>query len=253
MAYAQHQSNYNAFFSIRKTYPQATDANVGVHLFSKEVIPGLQTSTRFYKNRNGEWLQLTGTFIESLDDVNITNIQVQEPKELQNGTTIPEQIVVDVNSPTPGKIDRLQMSSDSKWGNDFARKIVNADLTQPLTIRPFSFVPEDSDKRIEGISLQQNGVKIEDKYREKDKKGNYKNINGVEEYDELAEKAKGIENEKLRSNAWRTYFTTVNVFVVEKMMEFVNSTTMSSKTEVTDTAVPEYPEDEVNPEDVPFN
>lgn len=252
MAYAQHQSNYNAFFSIRKTYPQATDANVGVHLFSKEVIPGLQTSTRFYKNRNNEWLQLTGTFIESLDDVNITNIQVQEPKELDNGITIPEQIVVDLNSPIAGKTDRLQMSSDSKWGNDFARKIVNADLTKPITIKPFSFVPDNSEKRIEGISIQQNGEKIEDKYREQDKKGNYKNTNGVEQFDELADKAKEITNEKLRSNAWKTYFTSVNVFVVEKMMEFVNSTTMSSKTEIGDTTTEDYPEDEINPEDIPF-
>lgn len=227
MAYAQHQSNYNAFFSVRKTYPQASENNAGVHFFSKESIPGLQTSTRFYKNRNGEWLQLTGVFIESFDDVNITNIQVQEPKELDNGTTIPEQIVIDMNSPVPGKVDRLQMASDSKWGNDIARKIISTDLTKPLTIKPFSFVPKNSDKRIEGMSIYQNGEKIEDQYKEKDDKGNVTNINGVEQFDDLADKAKEITNEKLRSNAWKTYFTTVNVFVVEKMMEFVNSTKLS--------------------------
>jgi len=246
MAYGQHQSNYNAFFSVRKTYPQASDHNGAVHLFSKEVIPGLQTSTRFYKNRNDEWLQLTGTFIESFDDVNIVNIQLQEPKELDNGTKIPEQIVVDMVSPVAGKVDRLQMSSDSRWGNDFARKIIKADLTQPLTIKPFSFVPENSDKRIEGISIYQNGEKIEDQYKEKNKKGDWKNINGVEQFDKLADEAKEITNDKLRSNAWKTYFTSVNVFVVEKMMEFVGSTSFTSVPEPeTDQPVEENPEDEV--------
>jgi hypothetical protein len=252
MTYAQHQSNYNAFFSVRKTYPQASDSNPAVHFFSKQMLPGLQTSTRFYKNRNGEWLQLTGTFLDGFNEVNVTNIEIQEPKELDNGTKIPEQIVVDLVSPVPGKVDRIQMTSDSSWGNDLARKIVNADLTKPLTIKPFSFVPEDSDKRIEGFSIQQNGEKLQDKYKEKDKKGNVKNINGVEIFDDLSDQAKATENAKLRSKAWQTYYASVNVFLIEKMMEFVNQSNFTPVTEAKTEDTIEYPDDEINPDDIPF-
>lgn len=231
MAYSQHQSNYNAFFSIRKTHPQASDNNIGVHFFSKQNLDGLQSSTRFYKNRTGEWLQLNGIFVDGLDDVTITNISLQEPKEMDNGTKIPEQIVIDVNSPISGKVDRIQIASDSKWGNDFARKIISADLTKPISIKPYAYIPEGKTKLTEGLTITQDGEKIADYYVKFNGKEKPANINGVEEFDKFAEEAGAETNEKLRSNAWKTYFTKVNVFVIGKMMEFVNKSNFSSVSE----------------------
>jgi hypothetical protein len=224
MAYAQHQSNFNAFWSVRKTYPTQVEKkeSLAVNFFSKQSVPGLQTTTRYYKNKGGEILPLTGTYIDAFTEESITGISLVEPKELDGGVTIPEQIVVDITCPVAGKVDRLQMSSDSKWGNDFARKIVKADLSQPLTIKPFSFIPEGKDKALDGLTIYQDGNKIADNYKQSDGTTTT-NINGVEQFDELASKAKEVKNEKLRSNAWKTYFATVNVFVVEKMMEFVKT------------------------------
>lgn len=237
MAYDQHQSNFNAFFSVRKSYTNAAEGATAVHFFSKQSIPGLQTTTRFYKNKAGEFLPLTGTFIDAFNNESITAISLAEPKELENGTTIPEQIVVDITCPIAGKVDRLQISSDSKWGNSFARKIVNVDLSKPLSIKPYSFIPDGKDRPEEGLSIYQDGNKIADHYKEKDGE-NTVNINGVEAFDELAEKAKEVKNEKLRSNAWKTYFTTVNVFVLEKMTEYVKTADFLVPAEVADNDLP---------------
>lgn len=84
----------------------------------------MQTTTRFYKNRNGEWLKLTGTFIDALENVEITNISLTQPKKLDDGTVIPEQITIDIASPVEGKVDRIQLSSDSKWGMPLPERLL---------------------------------------------------------------------------------------------------------------------------------
>ena len=255
MGYSQHQSNFNTFFSIRKTYPEAKESNLGVHFFTKQTIDGLKTSTRFYKNRNGEWLQLTGTFIDSLDDVIISNISLAPQKQLEDGTIIPEQITVDIISPVEGKLDRVQMISDSKWGNAFARKIVNADVNVPLSLRLYCFIPEGKTDLSEGLAIVQEGKKLEDKYVKFNGTEKPSNINGVEQFDIYAEEAKAEKNDKLRSNAWKNYFTRVNVFVIGEMMKFVkevNFTTVAGNSVAAKEIVSDFPEEEINPEDIPF-
>ncbi len=197
----------------------------------------MQTTTRFYKNRNGEWLKLTGTFIDSLDDVIITKISLSPSKKLDDGTIIPEQITIDVASPIAGKVDRIQIASDSKWGNAFARKIVNADLLKPITIRPYSYIPEGKTDISEGLSIIQDEKKLEDKYIKFNGNEKPTNINGVEKFDKLAEEAKDEKNEKLRSNAWKNYFTHVNVFVVGEMMSFVKDIKFIKVSDTTSTSV----------------
>lgn len=238
MAYSQHQSNYNAFFSIRKSYPQSSENNPGVHFFSKQIFNGLQTTTRFYQNRNGEWLQLTGTFIDSLDDVVITNISLSPAKELDNGTIIPEQITIDIGSPVGGKVDRIQIASDSKWGNDFARKIVNVDLSLPVTIRPYSYIPEGKTKLSEGLGIVQGTVKISDKYVKFNGSEAPTNINGLEDFDVYAEEAKKETNDKLRSNAWKNYFTRTNVFVISEMMNHIKEANFAEVEQVEASTTP---------------
>lgn len=261
MGYSQHQSNFNTFFSIRKSFPQESESNLGVHFFSKQSIDGLQTTTRFYKNKNKEWLKLTGTFVDSLDDVTITGISLAQPKRLDDGTIIPEQITVDIASPVAGKVDRIQISSDSKWGNAFARKIVNVDLLRPLTIKPYAYIPEGKTDLSEGLSIVQNGEKIADKYVKFNGNEKPTNINGVEEFDKYSEEAKAETNDSLRRNAWKNYFTRVNVFVVGEMMKFVKEANFADTTAAgtgngvaAKEIVPdgEFPEEEINPEDIPF-
>lgn len=260
MAYDQHQSHYNAFWSVRKTYDQPSETSkVSVHLFSKQSVPGLQTSTRYYKNRNGEMLGLTGVFLDGISEEHIVNIDVQAEKKLDNGVVIPEQIVVDFTCPTPGKIDRLQMSADSKWGNDFATKVVAMDFATPVSIRPFSFVPEGSERSLEGLSITQGENKIVNQYVQFDKEGKKVigddgfpvNINGTEQFNELSAKAREESNDKLRKQAWTNYFTAVNVFLIEEMMKHVSKAEFPV-IEAPAAGAPDYPEDEINPEDVPF-
>lgn len=106
-------------------------------------------------------------------------------------------------------------------GNAFARKIVSADLSQPLTIKPYSYIPEGKTALSEGMSIIQHEVKIADKYLKFNGNEKPTNINGVEEFDKYADEAKEEKNEKLRSNAWKSYFARVSVFVVGEMMKFV--------------------------------
>jgi len=187
--YGQHQSGYHAFFSIRKTYPQQSETNANVHFFSKEGIEGLQTSTRYYKNRSGEWLPLTGVFLDSFNDATIKKVSVQEAREVESGGAkikIPKQIIIDLKSPVEGQVDRIQFAADSKWGNDFLRKAPNLRVPGKVTIQPYSFIPEGKERAMEGLSIKQDEEKLKDHYLEfKNVDGKNKpfNINGVEQFD----------------------------------------------------------------------
>lgn len=101
----------------------------------------------------------------------------------------------------------LQMGTDGKYFKDFACKVFNADLSKPLLFHPFDM--EVDDKKRTGISLQQNGVKLQSYFYDKALK---RNINGFPEVDE--DKAK-----RKPKTYWKVYFAEVTEFLIDKVKE----------------------------------
>lgn len=56
---------------------------------------------------------------------------------------------------------QVQMSTDSRYFTDFAKKVSNIHLDMDVTINPYSIQKENSDKYNRGISIKQEGQKVE--------------------------------------------------------------------------------------------
>lgn len=55
----------------------------------------------------------------------------------------------------------ISIPTDSRYGDNFARKVPNLKFATDFTIKPYDFEDKESGKKRTGISLMQNGVKIE--------------------------------------------------------------------------------------------
>jgi len=102
----------------------------------------------------------------------------------------------------------LTLNTSSRYFSDFACKIPGADLKEELTFHPYDMEIEDGKKR-QGISLQQNGQKLQNVYYDPESKTT---IGGFPQIDEA-------KKEKLKKNYWKTYFAEVEAFLVEKLQQ----------------------------------
>ena len=55
----------------------------------------------------------------------------------------------------------------SRYLGSFLEKLVNIDLNEPVEISPYNFEDEKTGKKITGISVKQDDVKVESAYKEK--------------------------------------------------------------------------------------
>lgn len=101
----------------------------------------------------------------------------------------------------------LSLNTGNNFATDFMRKLPNVDIKQEISISPFSFTGEKG-KLIKGITIWQGEenekVKIEDFFRDKEKK---KNLNGMP-----SPKGDGKGFDK---DDWIMYFTEVKKFLVK--------------------------------------
>ena len=64
-------------------------------------------------------------------------------------------VTIDAN----GEAFILSVSTNNRYSQDLMKALLNADLSQPLFVKPYDFVGKDK-KRAMGISFRQNGEKI---------------------------------------------------------------------------------------------
>ena len=104
----------------------------------------------------------------------------------------------------------LTLNTSSRYFTDFACKIFNADISQEITFHPYDMEVEGGKKR-QGISLQQNGVKLQNFFYGKSGTADVV-LHGFPIVDE-------VKKEKLKKNYWKTYFAEVEAFLIEKLQE----------------------------------
>lgn len=114
----------------------------------------------------------------------ITEIQLQEHD--QYGTSL--NVIVEDED---GGAFQLQMAEKSRYFQHFAMMLPNIDFLEEIIFQPYSFTPQGSQYKTQGVKLTQNGKKVPNYYKTWDA-DNKVNIlsNGMEDYDFAACKTK---------------------------------------------------------------
>lgn len=126
----------------------------------------------------------------------------------------------------------LTIPTESQYFQDFAQRIMNADLKQEVIVHPFDFEDEKGVSR-KGISVTQNGKKLKSYYWDAEKK---ESINGIPV-------TTGDTKHYTKDN-WKIFFLNRKIFLVNELNEVrksFNNTSEVSKEE----------SDEVVKEDIP--
>lgn len=132
----------------------------------------------------------------------------------------------------------------SKFGEDLLKKLPSVDFAEKVTAQPYSF-EGDNGKEIQGVTLYQKSDKVANHFWDGEKK---QYLNGFPPIDKT-------EDEVWSSDDWKIHFLQVRKFLVA-----YNKDNVASK--FADRVKPvgknddfkgfEYPEDEINPDDVAF-
>ncbi len=136
----------------------------------------------------------------------------------------------------------LCLNTSSRYFTDFACKIFSADLTHELLFHPYSIAKEEGKKK-QGISLQQNNLKLSNFFYDADTKKYHDDFPEVDEQKKL----------KLKKNYWKTYFAEVEAFLVEKLQQLkVPEQNKIAKPIITGTEINDKDLPDIELEDLPF-
>lgn len=130
----------------------------------------------------------------------------------------------------------LAESTAGNFGTDIMKKLPNLSFAEKMTIKPYAFTAENG-KEKRGVNFYQGSDKVMGYFWDDETK---KPLHGFPEID--AEKT-------YDSDDWKMHFIGVKKFLVAYTKE--NIAPKFAKDGVEPARV-EYPEDEINPEDIPF-
>jgi hypothetical protein len=99
----------------------------------------------------------------------------------------------------------LSLNTSSNYFTDFASKLPNGDLKKEFLFHPFCM--DNGDKIFKGISLQQNGEKLKNFYRQ-----DGKNLHDFPQVNET-------EKEEMGKDYWKTYFIKVKLFLIKELQK----------------------------------
>jgi len=145
------------------------------------------------------------------------------------------------------KDEVLTLPTNSRYFQDFAKKIMGADINEKIIISPFDF--EADGRRLSGVTIYQNGFKLSNYYYDVQNK---KVINGFP-------KPKG-NVEKYTKDDWKIYFIEVKKFLIEeietKLKPLIDPKLRENSTKRQEEETEEEPEEEyqqeIKLEDLPF-
>ena len=147
----------------------------------------------------------------------------------------------------------LALSIQQNFGEDFMKKMPNINFDKPVRLAPFSFVT-DQGKTVKGIDIRQdwnphepvgegNGTKIPSYYYDKETK---KNINGYPDPEG--------DTKDYSTDDWKIYFAIARKFLVSdlKSKGLIADSAVAGNGVAAKSILPDFPEEEINPEDIPF-
>lgn len=153
-----------------------------------------------------------------------------------------KQVKITLDKNDDGRSPVLSFGVESKDGRDVLRKLPAVDFTKEVRIMPYRFTPEDGDREMSGISFTQQDeegkytVKVENHFFDK-ATSKYLHDFPVIDWDNASESEQKIY--KIQRDEFLVNY--LKQHVIPKF-EFGGI----------DRGAIEYPEDEVNPEDIPF-
>lgn len=153
-----------------------------------------------------------------------------------------QQLLIQLDKDENDETPMIALSMNSKYGVDFLKKLPNVKLDQEVRLMPFNFENDDG-KEVTGIRIDHKDaegkfkVKVENYFSD-----GTKSING---YPDPEPNAK----ENYSKADWKNYFG----YVVPKfLVEYANTNVIQKFRSETKNTKPEYPEEEINPDDIPF-
>ena len=103
----------------------------------------------------------------------------------------------------------LSLKAKDRYGEDFLHKLPNVDFEKEITIKPYNFT--DGERKVTGVSLTQDEVKLQNAFNWKDEDGNWQSLEGYPQVD---------ENKKPKnSDQWMVFFTNRREWVIEYLTE----------------------------------
>jgi len=208
------------------------------HQSVEEGTPG--SVVREYEDSKGNKGRKT-EFVFSEASGKITNIKFEDGEYGKN-----LQIEIDGNG-------IISLGTSSSFGEDFMKKLPNIDLGDNILLKPYSF-EDDKGKNRKGISIYQNGDKVENYYYDLVAKKNY---NGIPETEG--------DTKKFSKEDWTMHFMIVRKFLIKEVEKIVGngqdklfarvetSTRKPSQIkELDEDDIPIINEEEINSEEIPL-
>lgn len=164
----------------------------------------------------------------------IEDIQIREG---EYGKTL--NIFLDENE--DGEVPVISLSVSSRYGEDFLKKLPNIILKEEVRIRPFAFTPEDSEKEVRGIEISHKDSEGKFTVRVKNFFYDVENKKALNGYP-VPENASEMDKED-----WQIFYKQANKFLVKYAEENVLQSFAAKPTKQV-----EEPQEDINPEDIPF-
>jgi len=143
----------------------------------------------------------------------------------------------------------LSINTDSRFFQHLAGKLHSADLNKSINFAPYDFESDDG-KKIKGMNLWQNEVKIENSFYDAENK------QFVDEYPKP-------ENQNMDKDDWKSFYIQVKKFLIKKLQELkIPEYTQPANTEIAGVELKYRTEDaaksletgeEIKLDDLPFN
>lgn len=130
----------------------------------------------------------------------------------------------------------LSLGTKSDFGKDVLKKILAVDLKKEVTLKPYNFTPAGEIKVRKGVSVSQDGVKIDSYFYDKVAK---ETINGAPK----PRKA----NKDMSKGDWTLFFMEENLFLIDEIARKFNIGGAKETSRATDGF-----DDEIDSEDIPF-
>lgn len=154
-----------------------------------------------------------------------------------------EQVLVTLEDDEDGNTPIIAMSTTSNYGVDFLKRLPAIDLSKEVRLMPFNF-ENDEGRKVTGVRVEHKDDEGKYKVAVKSHFSNgEKSINGYPDPDPNAKTSWSKAD-------WKNYFG----YVVPKFLStYAKENVLTKFSPEKKTAVmPDYPEEEINPEDIPF-